>query len=96
MPPKDKIPQFSEDSPQIISTRNVAVPLWLSASITTALVSATVYFMAMLNQINSKLDNLSGDRWKKSHQREFANMIQNQNPSMRIPNIDEISQRLDK
>lgn len=84
-----------EDAPQIISPRNIALPLWFSWVITVTFVSATVYLMATLNDIKSEIKSVSIDRWRKSYMREWANRFQHDNPQMKVPSADQVSKDLE-
>lgn len=95
MPPREKPPQFSDDRPQIVTNRNIAIPLYLSISITASFVTVTIYFMTMLNGINSKLDSLSADRWRLSHQRQWKYDAEKINDGkVKFPDPDDIVRRL--
>jgi len=95
MPPKEPLPKFSEDNPQVISTKNLALPLWLVVSMIGGCFLFTAYTMNLLNDINRKLDVATTDRWKRSHQREYNNQLLYSNPTLKVPDVDSISQRLD-
>lgn len=88
--PRDTTPQFSEDKPQVVSPKNLAIPLWFASSLTCTFVAATAYFVTLLNTINSKLDSAANDRWKLSYQREWKYRLEKSNPTLNVPDPDEI------
>ena len=92
-----RAPDFrSDDSPpQVVTPRNIALPLWFSWAITVTFVSGTVYFMATLNDIKNEIRNVSSDRWKKSDMREYGNRLQRENPTIKVPSADQVSKDLE-
>ena len=84
-----------DDPPQVITPRNIALPLWFSWTITTTFIAATVYLMSTLNDIKSKIESVSTDRWKKTHERELMNRLQKANPSLTIPSVDQVAKDLE-
>lgn len=84
-----------DDPPQVITPRNIALPLWFSWAITTTFIGATVYLMTMLNDIKSKIESVSTDRWKKSMMREYGNRLQRDNPALKVPSADQVAKDLE-
>lgn len=46
--------------------------------------------------INARLDSIGGDRWRRSHEREWANQLQRMNPDLNVPNVDDVANKLDR
>lgn len=90
MRPKSTEPSFSEDKPITLSTKNIALPLWLVASMLSGCVAFTIYAMTLLNTINGKLDAAGVDRWRLSYQREWKYQLERNNKSLVIPDPDDI------
>lgn len=90
MRPKSTEPSFSEDKPITLSTRNIALPLWLVVTLVGGCMTFTAYAVTLLNTINAKLDSVGNDRWKLSYQREWKYQLERKNPSLNIPDPDEI------
>lgn len=84
-------PDFSKPSND---ARSLTLPLWMVWPILVTFISATAYFINVLNTINNKLDKAGADRWTRSHQRQFASELERSNPAMKVPDSDAVVQRL--
>lgn len=91
--PRQEHPQFSEDSPAVISPRNLAIPLWAVIPMVGMFISVTVYFVNTLNSINTKLDAAASDRWRLSYQRQWKYEAERLNANLRLPDPDEIAHK---
>lgn len=90
-----KLPIFSEDNPQVVSTKNLAIPLWLVLPIVTGAVAFTFYVVNLLNEIKTGVKAANSNRWGKNEQREFARELERANyGKITIPDVDAISTRL--
>lgn len=94
-PRRENIPRFSDDSPQVITPKNIALPLWFSWAITTTFVAGTITLMTFLASLNAKLDAASSDRWKRSYMREHDNQMRRSNPTITVPDADEIAHKME-
>lgn len=86
-------PDFTAEKPQNVMA--LTVPIWAVWSIVVFFVAGTAYFITLLNTINGKLDSVGSDRWKRSFQREWAHRVQAKNPSMIVPDPDQIAKDLE-
>lgn len=89
--PRDFEP--TEERPIVLSSRNLAIPLWLSASITSLFLAVTTWLLSTLNTIQGDLSNMNRimmRQWRSEHQREFVHRLARDNPTMKIPSSDEI------
>jgi len=84
-----------DDPPQVITPRNIALPVWFAWAITTTFIAATVYLMSMLNDIKTEIKSVSSDRWKKSMMREYGNRLQHDNPALKVPSADQVAKDLE-
>lgn len=89
-----RAPDFTPE-PDAKNALSLTLPLWAVWSIVVGFVSATVYFVTLLNTINGKLDSVSSDRWKRSHMREFAHRLQSAAPSIKVPDVDQVTKDLE-
>jgi len=98
--------QFPADQRET-SAKTLTVPLVALYPIISAFIVATAFFINTLNRIdmraesnfrelNAKLDNASGDRWKKSYMRQYSSEVGWMNPTLKLPNVDDIADRLSK
>lgn len=58
--------------------------------------AATWTVQGRLGEVQRSLDSLTGDRWKAAHQRIWSYELGRYNPALKVPDVDEIKQRLDK
>ena len=89
MPP-EKAPQFNSDNPLIVRESNIA----LSWPVAVAICSLLIFGSWQLWDIRASIKEAAGDRWKKSYQREYNNRLYYSNPSLKVPDIDEITERM--
>lgn len=60
-----------------------------------AIIAATVWAVTQwwgvkqeLREIRQMLETTNGERWKASHQREWAHSLRAENPTLKVPNPD--------
>lgn len=85
---------FGEDGP-LQNVKGIGVPLWAVGSIVAAVVAATIWITTQLNEINKKLDNAAGDRWRLTFQRQYNWDLERLNKgAINVPDPDEIANKL--
>lgn len=87
----------NEHSPQVITEGTFAVPLVPTVALCITLlggaVTATLWITKTLGEINSNIAHIKhaiSDRWTAEHQREFSHQLQKGNPTIRVPDPDEV------
>lgn len=95
MPPSTtKLPKLSDDSPTVVSTKNLAIPLWLAVSIISGCVMFTAYMVNLMNAMNNKLDRATTNRWGRNEQRQFAQELERANVGkITVPDVDSVAAR---
>ena len=94
MPPREKLPRFSEDNPQVVSTKNLAIPLWMVVSMIAGTFTFTVYMVNLLNTIRLEVRQANTNRWGKNEQRQFAQELERANlGKITVPDIDAVANR---
>ncbi len=91
----------NEHSPQVITEGTFAVPLVPTIALCITLlggaVTATLWITKTLGEINHNIAEIKraiSDRWTAEHQREFSHQLQKSNPSIKVPDPDEVRRAL--
>lgn len=100
MAPRERIPDWNDDNPKVVSPRNLALPLWVVIPMMCAFGTATIWFINTLNRfdnrfnsIDEKLNLAAGDRWRLSYQRQWKYDAERMNANLKLPDPDEIVKR---
>jgi len=88
-------------NPQVITEGTFAVPLVPTVTLCIALlggaVTATLWITKTLGEINNNISQIRlaiSDRWTSGHQREYSHQLQRSNPTIKVPDTDEIRRQI--
>lgn len=86
-------PDFSR--PDKSNLLSLHIPIGAAWSILAAVVVAAVWTSWQLWDLRQSIKDGTSDRWKRSYQREYTNRMRANNPSLKIPDPDQIVKDLD-
>lgn len=85
-------PDFTPDKDDVL---RLHIPITAAWSILAAVVAGAVWTSLQLWDLKQSIKDGTNDRWKRSYQREFANRMQRKNPTINVPDPDDIARQLE-
>lgn len=85
-------PDFTPDRDDVL---RLHINIKVACSILGAVVAGVVWTSAQLFDLKQSIKDGTGDRWKRSSQREWSNRLGRQNPSLKVPDPDQVVKDLE-
>lgn len=80
---------------QTNSLLSLQIPIGAAWAIFLTLVTGAIWTSAQLWDLRQSIKDGTGDRWKKSYQREWGHRLRDQNPTVKVPDPDQVVKDLD-
>lgn len=93
MPNRDY--QFEHDRKERDDVLRLHINIKAAWTILAAVVAGAVWTSTQLFDLKQSIKDGTGDRWRRSSQREWANRLGRQNPSVKVPDPDQVVKDLE-
>jgi hypothetical protein len=87
--------QREDPPPQANNLLSLQIPISAAWAIFSTLLFGGLWTSWQLWDLRQSIRDGTTDRWRKSYQREWANRFQQQNPTVKVPSVDQVVKDLD-
>jgi len=90
--PDFHVPKAPETPTSLLSLQ---IPISAAWAIFSTLLFGGLWTSWQLWDLKQSIKDGTNDRWKKSHMREWSSRFQQQNPTVKVPSVDQVVKDLD-
>jgi len=91
----NRSPDFKREEGGRNNLLNLQIPIGAAWAIFSTFAVGAVWTSWQLWDLKQSIKDGTGDRWRRTYQREWANRLQQQNTALRVPSVDQVAKDLD-